>query len=213
MQPQSPNPDFDFMLKDQQPARRGLSMPGLPRPALYGIAGVVIIILLIVVFSIFSGSKGGSTQSIIGALARGQETLRITDLVQTQLQLQDPQTKALAATVSASLNSDQSRFKSYLLSNKVKPNPKQLAADLDATTDASMRSASQSNNLDQAYKAYLQSALSKYETELKTAYQKAGPKGKELLNEASISASALLTSPQLKSVTSLTCDSAGATAC
>lgn len=197
VQPQSPNPDFDFMLKEQPAARRGLPLPNLPRVALFGIIGAVVIIVLIIVFSFFSGRDGGSTQPIINVLARGQETLRVTESVQPQLQ--DPQTRALAATAAASLNSDKQQLESYLSKNRVKLNAAQLAADLDKTTDTSMQTAAQNNSLDQTYVSYLKDALSRYETDLKAAYQKAGPNGRTILNGASISTTALLNSPPLKS--------------
>lgn len=197
MQPQSPNPDFDFMLKDQPPARRGLSLPNLPRVVLYGIIGVVVILLLIIVFSVFSGRSSGSTQPIIAVLARNQETLRVSALVEDQLQ--DPQTEALETTTTASLYSDKQKLSDYLASNKVKVSPAQLAADTDKTTDAAMTTAQQNNSLDQAYVTYLREALNKYENDLSAASKKAGPKGRAILNDAAKSTESLLNSPPLKS--------------
>src|SRR4051812_1067281 len=107
MQPQSPNPDFDFMLKDQPQARRSL-MPNIPRPAKIALIVAVGIILLIIVTSLFSSRGKGSTQSFVGVAARAQETLRVTALEQPKLQ--DPQTQALAATVSAALSSDEQQI-------------------------------------------------------------------------------------------------------
>jgi len=198
-QPQNPNHDFDFMLKDQPPARRGLTMPNLPRPALYGLVGVAVIILLIIVFSVISGRKGGNTQPIFGVVARNQETLRVTDLVQNQLQLQNPQTKALAATATASLSSDKQQLTAYLATSHTKLSAVQLAADADKATDSSLQAAAQNNGLDQAYVSYLRDALTRYQTDLKAAYQKAGPKGKAILQAAYDSAGAMLGSPPLKS--------------
>ncbi len=188
------------MLKDQPPARRGLPLPSLnlPRPlkiVLWAVGGIV---LLIIIVSAFSGRSSGSTTAIAGALARGQETLRVTALVQ-QLQLQDPQTQGLAATVSNSLTSDQIQLKNYLARNHDKVSPAQLAADTDSTTDASMQSASQNNGLDDAYVSYLRSSLGKYEQDLQNAYKLAGPNGKRLLSADFDSAQTLLSSPPIKS--------------
>jgi len=200
MQPQNPNPDFDFMFKDKQSSKKSL-LPSLnlPKPAKIGLAIVVGLIILTVISSLLSGRNKGSTQAFIDVLARGQETQRVTQLVQQQLQLQDPQTTALAATVSSCLASDTAQITSYLSKNHIKVNATQLAADKDPSTDANMQTASQNNNLDSAYVNYLKGALGKYETDLQTAYKSAGPNGKQLLQTAFGSTDTLLTTPPLKS--------------
>jgi len=198
-QPKSPNPEFDFMLKNQPPAKRSL-LPNLnlPRPLKITVIAIGAIIVLIILYSLVSGRGGGSTAAIEGALARGQETLRVTALVQ-QLELQDPQTQGLAATVSNSLMSDQIQLKSYLSRNHTKVSAAQLAVDTDKTTDTSMQTASQNNGLDDAYVSYLRASLAKYEQDLQSAYKLAGPNGKQLLSDAFDSAQTLLSSTPLKS--------------
>lgn len=195
MQPQSPNPDFDFMLKENQPSKRGFSMPNIPKPAMIGLAVVGGLILLVVVASLFSGGK---SNPVTGVLARGQETLRVTTMVQ-QLQLKDPQTQALAATVSSALTSDQAQLNSYLAKNHTKVTKLELAADLDKSTDTSMQTASQNNNLDAVYITYLQTALAKYSNDLQLAYKSAGPNGKLLLSSSAESMRTLLNSSPIKS--------------
>ena len=199
-QPQSPNPDFDFMLKDQQQPKSGFSLPGLnlPRPLKITVIAVGAIILLVIIHSLLSGRGGNSTTAIEGVMARGQETLRVTQLVQQQLQLQDPQTQALAATVNNSLASDQVQFKNYLALNHDKISTAALAADTDKTTDANMQTASENNGLDDAYVSYLRASLAKYEQDLKAAYNLAGPNGKQLLSNSFDSAQTLLSAPPLK---------------
>ena len=200
MQPQNPNPDFDFMLKDKQAPKKRLTLPSLnlPKPAKIALAVVAAIFVLIIIFSLLSGRGSGSTQDILNVLARDQETLRVTALVQ-QLSLQDPQTQALAATVSGSLTSDKAQLTSYLAKNHATVSAAQLAADKDPSTDSSLQSASQNNGLDAAYVAYLKNSLAKYETDLQTAYKSAGPNGKILLSNAFDSAKNLLNSAPLKS--------------
>jgi hypothetical protein len=196
MQPQSPNPQFDFMLKDQPQPRRSL-MPSLPKPAKIALIVVGGIILLIIVYSLLSSRGKGSSQSFIGAAARAQETLRITALAQQQ-NLQDPQTQALAATVSAALSSDEQQIIGYLANNHIKPSKAQLAAALDRTSDTSLQTAAQNNNLDVAYINYLRGALAHYETDLQNAYKTAGPNGRTVLAGVSESTRTLLDSPPLK---------------
>lgn len=198
MQPQSPSPDFDFMLKDQPKARRGVPLPNFSKPVKIILAVLAAIILLIVISSVLSGRQAGKTQPFINVLARGQETLRVTSSAQ-QLQLQDPQTQALAATASSALASDKQQLTDYLAKNHNKISPNALGGDDDKTTDANLQTAAANNNLDSAYVAYMRDALTKYENDLKAAYDSAGPNGKAILNSISVSTTILLNSPPLKS--------------
>jgi len=168
----------------------------LPLPAKIAIGFVVGIILLIVVLSIFSGRDASKAQPFISVLARGQETLRVTKVAQ-QLNFQDPQTQALATTVTNSLSSDQAQLIKYMATYHLKYSKQQLAADTDKTEDSSLNSAAQNNSLDTAYISYLKTALARYQADLKAAYKVAGPVGKQLLSESYDSASALLNSAPL----------------
>lgn len=196
--PQSPNPNFDFILKEKQPSRAGLPLANLPKPAKIGLAVLGGIILIIVITSLLSG-KGGTGQPLIGVLARGQEILRVTQLVQQQQPAPDQATLSLAATVSSDLSSDQQQLTAYLANNKIKVSTAQLAIDTDHSSDTLIQNAAQNNNLDQAYISYLQQNLNKYENDLQTAYKAAGPNGKAILQTAFDGTSTLLTNPPLKS--------------
>jgi hypothetical protein len=197
MQPKSPSPDFDFMLKDNKPAKRPLPIPNLPKPVKIALAVLGILILIIFALSLLSGRKNGGSQSFINVLARAQETLRVTTLAQ-QLKLQDPQTQALAATVSAALSSDEKQFISYLANGHTKVSKAQLAADTEKTTDASLQAASQNNSLDTAYANYLRNALAKYQSDLQAAQSSAGPNGQKLLTGSIESTRAIMNSAPLK---------------
>ena len=192
MQPSSPDPQFDFMLKNSQPAKKGLPLPRLPKVAKIILAVVLGILLLVIISSVLSGRNKGSSQGIIGALARGQEISRVTTLTQQQLHLQDPETQALASTVSATLASDNQQLTSYLATNGTKVSKVILATDTDKSTDAQLQTASQNNSLDDAYRAYLKVNLAKYATNLQSAYKSAGPKGKAILKDSYESVQSLL---------------------
>jgi len=198
MQPASPDPQFDFMLKNNQPVKKGLPLPNLPKPAKIILAVVLGILLLVVISSVLSNRGKGSSQEIVGAMASGQEITRVTTLVQTQLRLQDPETQALAATVLVSLTSDSQQLSDYLANNNTKVSKLQLEADTDKTTDTQLETASQNNGLDTAYKAYLKESLTEYSIDLQAAFKTAGPKGKAILKSSYESAQTLLSSPQLK---------------
>ena len=198
MQPTSPDPKFDFMLKNKPQAKRGMGLPNVPKPVKIILGIVVGLFLLIIISSVLSGRNKGATQPIVNAMARGQEIIRVTQLTQQQLPLQDPTTQALAATVFSSLTSEQQQLISYLAANHTKVSKVQLAADTDKTTDSNLQSASQNNNMDEAYVSYLKTNLAAYETDLQTAYKSAGPKGKAILKSAYDSTVTLLNSQLLK---------------
>ncbi|MBX4201929.1 hypothetical protein KW803_03520 [Candidatus Saccharibacteria bacterium] len=199
MQPSSPDPQFDFMLKNNQPAKKGMGLPHFPKPLKIIVAILLAIVLIIIASSVLSGRGKGSSQAIINAMARGQETMRVTTLVQTTLHLQDPGTQALAATVSSSLSSDSQQMADYLSKNGTKKiGVALLAVDTDKSTDSLLQTASQNNNLDNAYKTYLKDSLTKYAAELQTAYNSVGPKGKIILKSSLDSTQTLLGSSLLK---------------
>jgi hypothetical protein len=198
MQPQSPDPQFDFMLKNNAQPKRRLAMPVMGKPVRIIVLAVIAVLILIIISSLLSGRKGGGTQSISSAVAREQEILRVTQLVQTQQTLRDPGTTALASTVTSTLSSQQAQLTAYLSQNHTKLSKLQLAADTDKATDAQLQDASQNNQLDTAYKNYLKQALAKYQTELQTAYNSAGPNGKSLLKDAFDSTATLLNNAPLK---------------
>ena len=199
MPPKSPNPDFDFILKNDQSARRRLPLPtlNLPKPAKITLSAVAALFILIIIYAALSGRGSGNRQSIIAAIQRGQEIIRVTGVVDQQLQ--DPGTQALAATVSNTLSSEQKQLTDYLATSHTSVSSSQLDADTDKSTDSSLQSAAQNNNLDVAYVSYLQAGLSKYSSDIQTAYKSAGPNGRQILNDAYNSVQVLVAAPPLKS--------------
>lgn len=198
MQPQNPDPKFDFMLKDNPQPKRSLGLPAMSKPVKIVVFGVIGVMLLVILSSLISGHRGGGTKAMVAVVAREQEIMRVTQLAQSQQTLRDPGTTALAATVTATLSSQQAQLTSYLAKNHTKVSKVQLAADTDKNVDAQLQDASQNNQLDDAYKNYLRQALAKYQIELQTAFKSAGPNGKTLLKDAFESNSTLLANAPLK---------------
>jgi hypothetical protein len=199
MQPTSPDPKFDFMLKNNPQSRRGLGLSGLSKPLKIGLGITLGIILLVIISSVLSGRKNGSIQPLLGVVARNHEILRVNQLTKSKLPLQDPETKAVAATVYSSLTSEQQQLTAYLAATHIKLTKAQLAADTNTNTDAQLQDASQNNDLDTAYKSYLKEALNKYAADLQAAYKAVGPNGKVIMKNAFESVTALLQTGPLKS--------------
>ncbi|HET9722137.1 MAG TPA: hypothetical protein VFP32_03910 [Candidatus Saccharimonadales bacterium] len=201
MQPSEPNPDLNFILNNSPQSKRGLKLPSfnLPKPAKIIIAVVVVLLALVVISSILSSHKSSASQPYVNALARQQEILRVTQLTQQQLQLQDPSTQALAATTYTTLSSQRQQILKYLSGQHMKVSTQSLVTDQDKTTDSQLQTAAQNNNLDAAFATYLKQGLTTYQKDLQTAYQSAGPNGKKILSNAFDSSQILLSSAPLKS--------------
>lgn len=189
---------FDFMLKNQSkpPRRFGSLFSGLPRPAKIALAALGLFFILIILYTLLFGGKTSSSDPLISVMATAQEISRVSTLVQQQTRTVD--TKDLAATTGAVLNSQKQELQSYFKSKKVKVDTKKLASKLDKKTDAQLTSALQNNNYDQAYFAYLITSLANYQNTLNVANKGAPLKVQAILKTDFSSIQTLLNAPQLK---------------
>lgn len=195
MQPQNPNPNYDFILKDA-PAPKSSILPKNPIVILIGI--VILGMLLVLVYGVLSSNKGSGTNSFIDSVGQAQEISRVSQLEQPNIK--DPNISALAATATAATSSEQAQLSNYLTSHKVKLDPKKLALYKNSSTDTQLSAAAQTNSLDQAYANYLKGALNKYATSLQNSY--AATKNNDaraMLSNAFNSTQTILNSAQLKS--------------
>lgn len=178
-QPNAPNPNYDFILSGNQPAkpRFGLGLPKLPKPLSTAVVVVLVLFLLIIIYVVAFGSKSTSNAPLVSVMTRAQEIDRVSALV-TQA-AQDDDTKSLAATVSSTLTSEQAQLTHY--TGKLSANT--LAADQNKTTDTQIQN-TPPNNLNQYYKSYLKTSLALYETSLSTAYKSAKASAKPILTSA-----------------------------
>lgn len=196
MQPQSPsgpNPQFDFMLKDQGKQRRSLPSFSLPKPVLISACTVVVIIILVVLFSLLSGSKNKDTNQITSLMAEAQEISRASGLINQQSK--DANVTALASTVSTALSSQQAQLSNYLTSTGHKVDAKLLSADQNTGTDTLFQTAAQNNNLASTYNNYLKQNLTNYKTMLANEYNSTPSKTlKDILNNAAASINTILSS-------------------
>lgn len=193
MQPQSPTPQYDFILNNQPaPKKPGLlptKMPGRLKIILIGIIGLMV---LFIVGALLFGGGGSSSQPLLKIMSQAQEISRVSKLVQQQTKNND--TKALATTAAASLDSQKAELNGYLAGKKQKADPNTLAADLNKSTDSKMQIAAQNNSLEETYKTYLKTNLNSYSSQLQTAYSTASGEAKLVLNSAFASTQVILDS-------------------
>ncbi len=192
------NPDYDFILKDQQQPKKGLGLPGsgLPKTVKIIIGVVVGFFVVIVLYSVLAGHKTTNSDQLVAVMGRAQEISRVSALVQQQSK--DTNTLNLAATTAISLSSDQSQLTDYLKKNHKKVSPNQLLLYKNKDTDTELQSAQQNNNLESYYVTYLKKELNTYHDNLASAFASAGQNGKAILQNSNGSVEILLSSPQLK---------------
>ncbi len=193
----SPNPNYDFILKDAPAQKRSL-IP-TKNPILMIAGALIILMLLIIAYGVVVGGGKVNSTGLIDILGRSQEISRITQAQQPNLK--DPPTVALAATTQVSANSQQAQVSKYLASHKVKIDKKKLAvyAANDKSVEAQFATAAQTNNLDGAYVAYLKGALTNYSNSLKSAYSASkSADAKAILQNSYDSTQTLLSTPLLK---------------
>lgn len=199
MQPQAPtpNPNLDFIMQSGQPPKKGSRLPGLglPKLAVRAIIGVFIIAILIVVYAVLSGGGSTSSSPFLTVLARGQEIIRVSTSV-GQLATDVP-TQNLAVTTEESLTSEHTQLTTYLATQKIKPSQLALSVDKNTGTDTQMQTASTNGNLNTVFAVYLKQQLQTYAASIQTAYQTAGPHGKQILSDAFNSVQVLLASPAI----------------
>jgi hypothetical protein len=199
----SPNPQYDFILRDPQKPKHSFGLPGLPsnmpKPMLL-LVGVVGILLIIVIFGVIFKGGGGNSQNLIAVAGRAQEIARISTLVQQQSQ--DPNTQYLAATTQITLASEQYQLTTYLSKHNVKVSPAQLNAYQNKNTDTQLQTAAQNNNLGSTYDAYLKNNLATYQSDIRGAAKGASKSLLAILNSANTSAGVLLAAPEITSLPS-----------
>lgn len=196
--PPAPNSQFEFMMKDQPkpPGRFGSMWAGLPKPVRIALPIIGVIIILVIGYSVLFGRKVPYTQQMVGVAARAQEISRVSQLVTSNSK--DTDAKSLAATVNASMASQETAIQNYLTKNKAKVDPKLYLGKLDKKTDQELDVAKQNNAYEQAYYSYLKSSLADYQKSLAAVYPSLGNNGKDLLASANDSVKVILNAPQLR---------------
>lgn len=166
MQPQSPNPNLDFIMKDQPKPKKSFGLPslGLPRPVVIGLTAIIGLIIIVLIYGLVFGGKGAGSASLTSLAARAQEMSRTANLAVTDSH--DPNLQALATTVKTTMVSQENQFSAYLSANGQKVDPKVLAASQNSSTDQLFQTASQNGNLTSTYANYLVSNLNSYKIEL-----------------------------------------------
>ncbi len=179
MPPQNSN--FDFIMNTGQPQKRGLQLGtgGSFRKRIFMLIGFAIVgmIVIAVVGSFFKGGSS-SSQTVIGLIQTQAEIVRVaTEGSNTTTQISN---QNLAIDIQLTLGSHQYALTSLLAKNGTKITAKQLIVKQNNTTDATLDTASQNGSYDVAFAQAMQTELTNYQSEIRTAYN--ATKNKTLRN-------------------------------
>lgn len=193
------NPDYDFILKDQQKSGSGFKLPNFSNGRLpfLILGGLIVLIFLIIIVSSFFKGGGVNSEDLISAMAKAQEIARVSTLADQQTSA-DTGVHSTALTTVSSLSSDQAQLTSYLTSNGHKVGAKELAVDLDKSTDTAMQTAASNGSLAGFYYSYLKKNLADYQNKINEAYKTSPTNARVILKTAYDSTTVILASPQLK---------------
>ena len=194
----SPNPQYDFILRDPQQSKRGFGLPSLPKPMLILVGVVGLTFIIIIIAAVLGGGKGGSTQQLVEVVGRAQEIARVSTNMQQQSQ--DPDTQYLAATTQIALASEQYQLTTYLAKHGVKITPAELLVYKNSSTDTQLQAAKQNNDLETSYDAYLKTSLAAYQNAINNVKVGAPAARLAILNSASTSTQVLLAASEITSL-------------
>lgn len=196
MPPQSPNPNFDFIMNENQKPGRSFGLPAnLPKPVSYAVLAMVVLILIIIASSLFGGS-GGNSDKLYTLLSDAGKIAAASS--EASGSAQDPDTANMAATTKAALASQQQQIEAYMTSSRIKVDSKKIASTTDPTLESELKTATANNNYDQVFLTYLKSALNSYQSDLQTVYKTAKPSLQTVLSGAYNSNAIILSSKQLQ---------------
>lgn len=182
MPPDSQKPNYDFINNPKlaTSGRRGLPnffqhASGISLLSLVAVIGIILMVVL------FSGS-GKSYSGEVDLISRATEIERVSSLVNDQASSQA--IKDLAASVEASLTSQQEQLVAYLKKHGKKVDPSKTTTHKNTATDSQMQAAAQSGKLDQTYASYVKSALTPYQNALQDLYKTAPTTERSILADA-----------------------------
>ena len=174
---------FDFIMNNGQKPKKGLLPSGSPKQRLLIIiiAAVVGLIAVVLIFvAIFSGGSSGTDQVVL--LAKQQnEIIRVAGIGNTKAG--GTEAKKLAAIVTSTITTDQTKTIAYLAQNGKKVKPKQLATSVNATTDSDLAAAERNGRFDEVFMRDLLQELKDYQAAMKTTYPSLGKTGQALLDQ------------------------------
>lgn len=155
-------------------------------------AGLIGLIIVVIIFAaIFGGGSKGSTDYLLSMAQKQTELIRVSEIGTAKGKT--AQSKQLAASVSATMQSQLNTTQSLLTKAGVKVNPKQLATGKNSATDTTLTQAEQSGRFDEVFIQTIKAGLADYQATIKNAYDVSKlPATKESLSAAYTSTGLIL---------------------
>jgi len=183
---------YEFIVNPGAPKRRSLSLGG-GNPFLMRIfllVGGAVVIMIVAAIILSALAPKGSTPGLISIAQRQQEIVRIASTATTQASGLDIQN--FAATVAASVTSDQQATLAFLQAHGTKLSTKTLALDQDTKTDSILADAATAGTYDTAVTQNLTEQLQTYESLLAQTFKETNNKQSKQLLQSNFSNASVL---------------------
>jgi hypothetical protein len=193
--PHENHPDYEFILN---PAANHPKKMIAGETSMAKRIGIVVggLILLIIIFSLAKSvlsKPSPNAASLLSVVQEQQELAHVSAEASKQQGIQTT-TADSAATITATIGTEQPQLETYIRGIGLKYKPIQYSLRVSAVTDAALATAASGGTYDQVYETTVQTVLQNYEHFLKLAYsQTTGLHGRAILTVDYNSASLLLT--------------------
>ncbi len=136
-----------------------------------------------VIFSKLMNASSNERKERLVSIAQTQtEIMRITGLAETKTNGSDLQNLNIITKLSVQSSSNDTN--ELLVKNKIKPESKLLNKGRDSKNDELLTQATNNSSFDSTYRKLLQEQLTKYQSQLKTAFENGTKAQKEVFSEA-----------------------------
>lgn len=176
----NPQSNYDFIMNPGQAPKRSISAGPVAGKRMLILVGVVVVLFL--VFFISLAFKGGGGATNLTGIAETQTELGRVSAEGVNNVTATPN-QNLAINVQLTLASQLNSLESFLKTQGTKVSTKTLNLKKNTATDTQLTTALQNSSYDVVFAQIMQTELSSYLSELKTAYQAdTGPKTRAVLS-------------------------------
>jgi hypothetical protein len=170
-QPGAPQPNYDFIMNPDKPAKAPLIGGGKGDPfifkLLFIIGGTVIVmIVLALLVNVVFGSKT-NVESFVTLTESEQEIVRISGQSREAI---DQNVLNAAINTKLTVKSHQQKWLAFLKLHRREVKPEELNLKKDTTTDTRLKNAVQTSTFDATYSSIMRTQLTAYAKSLRTTY-------------------------------------------
>lgn len=178
-----PQNNFEFILNPAQAPKRPIAAGPVQGKRMFMLVGIVGVLFLFFFIGLALKGGGGAAANLTGIAETQTEITRVATEGVNGSGITATANQNLAINVQLTLSSQLATLKKFLTTQGTKVSAKTLALKKNTATDTQLTTAQQNSSYDVVFAQVMQTELSNYLTELKTAYQAdTGTKTRALLS-------------------------------